>query len=211
YVRARRRRRANRRGRAHRAARAGRGRGRADGLPRRGGGAVPRACRAHGGAARGDRGAHRAGAHHRRALARVARPQPGDGIVNRRVIAVPVVLALVGLGAWLAFRPGGDDAGALEASGTVEATEADLGFQVGGRIAEISVREGDRVEAGALLARLAGAELAARLVAAEAQLDAARQVLRELERGARPEELRQAEAAEAAARQRMEEAARMLA
>lgn len=131
--------------------------------------------------------------------------------MNRRVIAVPVVLALVGLGAWLAFRPGGDDAGALEASGTVEATEADLGFQVGGRIAEISVREGDRVEAGALLARLDDAELAARLVAAEAQLDAARQVLRELERGARPEELRQAEAAEAAARQRMDEAARMLA
>jgi HlyD family secretion protein len=131
--------------------------------------------------------------------------------VNRRLIAVPVVLLLVGLGAWLAFRPRGGDAGVLEASGTVEATEADLGFQAGGRIAEVLVREGDRVEAGALLARLDDAELVARLAAAEAQLEAAHQVLRELERGARPEELRQAEAAEAAARQRMEEAARMLA
>lgn len=131
--------------------------------------------------------------------------------MNRRLVAVPVVLTLVGLGAWLAFRPSGFDAGTLEASGTVEATEADLGFQAGGRIAEIGVREGDRVQAGALLARLDDAEFAAGLAAAEAQLEAARQVLRELERGARPEELRQAEAAETAARQRMEEAARLAA
>src|SRR5690606_24029411 len=154
------------------------------------------------------RGAHRAGAHHRRALARVARPQPGDGIVKRRLIAAPVVLVLVGLGAWLAFRPSGEGAGALEASGTVEATEADLGFQAGGRIAEISVREGDRVEAGALLARLDDAELAARLAAAEAQLDAARPVLREPGPGALPEQPRQAEAAEAAAPPPADEAAR---
>jgi HlyD family secretion protein len=131
--------------------------------------------------------------------------------VNRRLIAAPVVLTLAGLGAWLALRSSGDDAGALEGSGTVEATEADLGFQAGGRIAEVLVREGDRVEAGALLARLDDAELVARLAAAEAQLEAARQVLRELERGARPEELRQAEAAEAAARQRMEEVERLAA
>ncbi|HEY8468475.1 MAG TPA: HlyD family efflux transporter periplasmic adaptor subunit [Longimicrobiales bacterium] len=131
--------------------------------------------------------------------------------MNRRRAAVPVVLTLIGLGAWLAFRPSGDDAGVLEASGTVEATEADLGFQAGGRIAEVLVREGDRVEAGALLARLDDAELVARLAAAEAQLEVARQALRELERGARPEELRQAEAAEAAARQRMEEAQRLAA
>ena len=131
--------------------------------------------------------------------------------MKRRLIAAPVALTVLGLGAWLALRSNGDDAGAVEASGTVEATEADLGFQVGGRIAEVRVREGDRVEAGALLARLDDAELVARLAAAEAQHEAARQVLRELERGARPEELRQAEAAEAAARQRLEEAERLAA
>ena len=36
--------------------------------------------------------------------------------------------------------------GDITASGTVEATEADLGFQTGGRVAEVSVKEGDMVQ-----------------------------------------------------------------
>ena len=75
----------------------------------------------------------------------------------------------------------GDD-GTL-VSGTVEATEAQLGFPIPGRIAEVLVREGDQVRAGQVLARLDAAELEARRLQARAQLEAARALLRELESG----------------------------
>lgn len=121
----------------------------------------------------------------------------------RIALLVPAALAL-GIAAC-----GGDAASGIEASGTVEATEADLGFQAGGRIAAILVREGDRVDSGAVLARLDVRDLDARRSQAEAQLVAQRARLRELERGARPEELAQAEAAARAAEQQRVEAERV--
>jgi HlyD family secretion protein len=125
-----------------------------------------------------------------------------------RIIAAVVVVAVLAIAGWLLFGRGGEGEGdAIEASGTVETTEADLGFQLGGRIAGIAVREGDPVQAGAELARLDAAELDARRTAAEAQVAAARALLLELQRGARPEELEQAVAAESAARRRLQEAA----
>ena len=77
----------------------------------------------------------------------------------------------------------------VQASGTVEATDARLGFVSGGRIESLLVREGDAVKAGALLAVLDTAEAGARLQAARAQLQSSRALLSELERGSRPEEI----------------------
>jgi HlyD family secretion protein len=127
----------------------------------------------------------------------------------KRAAAVVVLAAVTGLVAWLALMRGDDAAAVLRASGTIEATEADLGFQIGGRIRELGVQEGERVAVGQELARLDVAELSARRAAAEAQLEAARALLSELQTGARPEELRQARAAEAAARERLAEAGRV--
>jgi HlyD family secretion protein len=121
---------------------------------------------------------------------------------------VLVVIVVAVLGSWLAFRPAGRGVRLLEASGTVEATTADLGFQIGGRIAEVRAREGDLVAEGAPLARLDLAEPEARKVAAEAQLAAARALLDELEVGARPEELGEGRAAVAATRRQLDEALR---
>jgi HlyD family secretion protein len=131
--------------------------------------------------------------------------------MNRKK-AAPVVVAVLIVAAVTSFmlRRSRDDGTTIVASGTVEATEADLGFQVAGRIEAIDAREGQTVSAGATLARLDHAELTARRAAAEAQLASARALLNEMIRGARPEELQQARAAESAARQRMEEAARVL-
>jgi HlyD family secretion protein len=129
---------------------------------------------------------------------------------RRRVAVAVAAVGVLLVAAWLALGPGASGSSAVVASGTVEATEADLGFQVGGRISEIAVREGDRVGLGQELARLETAELEARVAAARAQVDAARALLSELQQGARPEELRQARAAEAAARERMQEAQRVL-
>lgn len=126
------------------------------------------------------------------------------------VLAAVLVLGVIAVAGWLALRARGDEAARIEASGTVEAREADLGFQVAGRIESVAVREGDRVTAGQVLAVLDTAELAARYGGAIAQLAAARALLAELERGARPEEIAQARAAEAAAAQRLEGARRDL-
>ena len=127
----------------------------------------------------------------------------------RRVIAAAVVAA-VGAALWAAFGRdrGGDHA--LSASGTVEATEARIGFQASGRIETIGAREGDAVKAGAVLAELDRAETEARRQQASAQAAAARAFLRELERGSRPEEIAQGRAALAAAAERVRDAQRDL-
>lgn len=137
----------------------------------------------------------------------------GTGTAGRRkrvVAAVMVVLLLAVLGMWwFALRGRSADDG-IRASGTVESTEADLGFQVGGRLAMVSAAEGDRVDQGAELARLETSELDARRAAAAAQLEGARAQLAEVMEGARPEELAQARAAEQAAREQMEDAERLV-
>ncbi len=121
-------------------------------------------------------------------------------------VAVPllVVLALVLVLLPVLRRAG--QRGRLEASGTVEATEAQLGFMVPGRIDSIHVREGDRAAAGRALASLDRVEATARRAQAAAQLDAARAQLEEMVRGSRQEEVAQARAARDAARQRLADA-----
>lgn len=128
----------------------------------------------------------------------------------RRRIAVGVAaVAAVALMLFL-FIGRADGRDVLEASGTVEATEADLGFNVPGRIESVTAREGDRVAGGAALARLDAAELEARRTAAMAQVEAARAMLAELEAGTRREEVARGRAGARAAAQRAEEARRDL-
>ncbi len=127
----------------------------------------------------------------------------------RRVIVVAVVAA-VGAALWAAFGRDRVRDHALSASGTVEATEARVGFQAPGRIETIGAREGDAVKAGAVLAELDRAETEARRQQASAQAAAARALLRELERGSRPEEIAQGRAALAGAAERVRDAQRDL-
>src|SRR5207244_8484715 len=98
--------------------------------------------------------------------------------------------------------------GALAASGSVEATEAALGFQLPGRIETVRRHEGDRVQAGDTLATLDRTDLLARLAQAQGQLSAAQATLAELVHGARPEELAQAREADSVAAARLADAYR---
>lgn len=91
-------------------------------------------------------------------------------------------------------------------SGTVEATEAQLGFTAPGRIESLPAREGDAAAQGEVLAALDTAEASARRAQATAQVEAARALLDEMQRGSRPEEIAQARAARAAAQQRLADA-----
>jgi HlyD family secretion protein len=125
--------------------------------------------------------------------------------MKRRMAAVVVVLVVLAVSLFLALRSPADGA-VLEASGTVEATEADLGFNLPGRLEEVRVREGDEVGRGDVLARLDAAELEARRRVTGAQVESARALLAELEAGARAEELAQARAGVRAAARRVEDA-----
>jgi HlyD family secretion protein len=115
------------------------------------------------------------------------------------------VLALI-----LAAACCGESTPDIEASGTLEATEAELGFQVAGRIDSVLVQEGDRVTAGQRIAVLDLRELVARRDAATAMADAQRARLAELQRGFRPEEVAQAEVSLQSAEQRLSDATRDL-
>jgi len=129
---------------------------------------------------------------------------------RKKLIPIAAAVVVVLFAAWffLLRRSGAD--GALDASGTVEATDAQLGFQAAGRIDTILVAEGDRVKAGQELARLDQAELKARRQQAAAQLAAAQATLTELVRGSRAEEVQQGRDQLAAANQRLADAQRDL-
>ncbi len=82
----------------------------------------------------------------------------------------------------------------IELSGTVEAREVDLAFQVGGRIAELRVDEGDAVKAEQWVAELDARDYELALRNAIAQMEAAQAALAALRAGTRIQELRVAEA-----------------
>ena len=90
----------------------------------------------------------------------------------------------------------------VAAPGRVEpvSEEMRLGFDIAGKIREVSVEEGDRVRQGQVLARLAADELAARVDAAEQALAASEAALAKVLAGARDMERKEAGAAVSEAR-----------
>lgn len=119
----------------------------------------------------------------------------------KKTIPIAVlILGTIGLSVWWLAR--GTTAGPLRASGTVEVTEAHLGFVAGGTITSVLVEEGDVVKADDPLAVLDTARLSARLRSAMAQEAAAEARLSEALSGARPEERATAAAGATAATQR---------
>jgi len=129
---------------------------------------------------------------------------------RKRVLPIAAAVIVILFAAWFFLLRGGGADGPLDASGTVEATDAQLGFEAAGRIDTIAVHEGDRVKAGQELARLDQSELNARRQQASAQLAAAQATLTELERGSRTEEVQQGRDQLATANQRLADAQRDL-
>ena len=82
----------------------------------------------------------------------------------------------------------------VRASGQVEATDVQVAAQVGGRLLELRVAEGDRIKAGDIVARLDTADAQLGLARAKADREQADAQLRLLLAGARIEDIRQAEA-----------------
>jgi HlyD family secretion protein len=84
---------------------------------------------------------------------------------------------------------------AISASGSIEPrTSTDLTFEQSGRVVDVRVKVGDRVEAGDVLAQLDDRQLALKIPQAQAALEAARAKLAQLKAGPRPEEIAASEA-----------------
>jgi membrane fusion protein YbhG len=110
---------------------------------------------------------------------------PSPEPAGRRIPAVLGLAALLALTACSGRRT----AGPLTLSGNIEVTEAQLGFKIPGRVVERTVSEGDRVQAGQLIARLDDAEQKEQLALRRAELAGAQAALAELEAGSRPQEI----------------------
>ena len=131
---------------------------------------------------------------------------------RKRAIAAAVAVLLVGVGGlvwWGQLRRGG---GELFYSGTIEAVQSNLAFQVAGRVQSVRVDEGCAVNGEEVLAVLDRSELAALRDQAAANLARAEQQLRQLEtvlevnRRVLPAEVERAAAAVAALRAQLQEA-----
>jgi HlyD family secretion protein len=114
-------------------------------------------------------------------------------VSRRRRVAVAAV-ALLAVAATVARCRGQADAKEARASGYVEATEVRLAPEVGGRLLEVAVKEGDRIQAGDVVARLDDTDTVLATKRAEAERDQAVAQLRLLQAGARAEDIRQARA-----------------
>jgi HlyD family secretion protein len=114
----------------------------------------------------------------------------------RTMIVMGCTVAVVTLGACRETPP----ATGTRVSGQAGATEVLVAPEVGGRILDMSISEGDRLAKGDVVARLDTRDIDLALRRAQAERDQADAQLRLLQAGARPEDIRQAEAQEEAAR-----------
>jgi HlyD family secretion protein len=106
-----------------------------------------------------------------------------------------IALLMISAAAIAAAACGDDEpANALRVSGHVEATEVQVASEVGGRLVELRVTEGDRVKRGDLIARLDTRDTEIQLARARAERAAADAQLRLLQAGSRGEDIRQAQA-----------------
>ena len=112
-------------------------------------------------------------------------------------LRILVLILVVLLSALLGYRylyQQETDTGRVTLFGNVDQREVDLAFVLQERITQVHVEEGDRVEAGQLLADVDPVRYRQAVAQYEAELEAARQQLSELEHGSRPEEVRLARA-----------------
>jgi HlyD family secretion protein len=113
---------------------------------------------------------------------------------SQRGIKLAIVAVGLACGIGVASCRGKTADGPERASGYVEATEVRVAPEVGGRVIEMAVAEGDRVAAGAVIARLDTSDVVIARRRADAERAQAEAQLRLLQAGSRQEDVRQARA-----------------
>ena len=131
--------------------------------------------------------------------------------MNKRlaIIATGLVITVALLAGWN-LTGQRSDTNTLELFGNVDIRQVSLAFIGSERVAEMRVQEGDRVEAGQVLATLDTRALMLQIAQAEAQIDVQEQVLLRLKNGTRPEEVAQVRAEVASAQSDADLAAQQL-
>ena len=123
-------------------------------------------------------------------------------------IAVPIALLVVVAGLAYGYNDrlfGSGRATGVSVTGTIEAIQVDVSVKITGRILARLVDEGDSIVKGQLLVRLDESELVADVQRQQAVVRTADATLRDLLRGARPEEIDEARAVVARARAQLED------
>ncbi len=132
--------------------------------------------------------------------------------MTKRLIPI-VVLVVIGAALGLLIIQSRRQAAAaarILGSGLIESDEFEVSARIPGRVSELSVDEGDRVEAGQVIGVLEHADIDAEMKRAHGKLISAEATLRELERGPRAETIRAARARLAQAAAGRQGAARQL-
>lgn len=120
--------------------------------------------------------------------------RPRSKKLKRLVLLFVVLMVLAGAAFFFYLRMHPGNSGVLRVYGNVDIREVQIAFQDSGRIAHILVQEGDRVQAGQVLAELEPERFQAALRRSQAQAEAQAQILARLQAGSRPEEIAQARA-----------------
>ncbi|MBW2481633.1 MAG: efflux RND transporter periplasmic adaptor subunit [Deltaproteobacteria bacterium] len=124
--------------------------------------------------------------------------------MKRKLILIVFIVLLIGVGGLVYWGQHQEQTAELYYSGIIEATQANIAFQVSGRVQEVPVDEGQAVKAGSLLAVLFRGEFAAHRDQARANLKQQQNNLAQLEtvlevnRKVLPAEVERAEASEKA-------------
>ncbi|UCE56292.1 MAG: efflux RND transporter periplasmic adaptor subunit [Desulfobacterales bacterium] len=101
--------------------------------------------------------------------------------MKKRLILIVFLLLLLGVGTFVLWGQRKERTAELYYSGTIEATQSNLGFQVGGRVKNVLVDEGQAVEVGQLLAVIERDGFLASRNHAKANLKRAWETLKQLE------------------------------
>ena len=121
--------------------------------------------------------------------------------MRKRLILIIFLTLLFGVGGLVYWGQRKERSSKLYYSGTIEATQAELAFQISGCVQDVLVDEGQGVKRGQVLARLEQQEFRARRNQAQAELNRSLEnckqleTVLELERELRPAEVERAEAA----------------
>jgi multidrug resistance efflux pump len=121
------------------------------------------------------------------------------------IIGLMVLLIVSAIAAWR-YVSARQVANQIVLSGTVEADEIHIGSKVGGRIAEVLVKEGQEVKQGQAIIRFESYDFEAKRNDALAAIAGAEANLQRLQNGFRPEEIAEARAQAEAAQMSLEEA-----
>lgn len=116
--------------------------------------------------------------------------------MKRRILIAVIVALLAGTGyaVWHFNNKEEENGNRLTLYGNVDIREVNLGFRVGGRVAQMRFEEGDSVHAGDVMAVLDKAPFQHDLDLATAQLEARRANYQKMQAGSRPEDIAQARA-----------------